>query len=31
MHRSHVIKLKPTKNQIEFFKKSCGVARFNSK
>lgn len=28
MNRSHKIKLNPTKKQIEFFKKSCGVKRF---
>lgn len=29
MHKSHVIQLKPTEEQIRFFKKSCGVARFS--
>lgn len=28
MNKSHVIKLKPTKSQETFFRKSCGVARF---
>lgn len=28
MNKAHVIKLKPTKSQEQFFRRSCGVARF---